>query len=273
MYYQFMFLFSVLLVMGTLSFAYAETPVKTISENNTIIKNTGLLMDSSLVNTKIILLDTGQPSIENKTYDVEITNFVATSKGHASFAPNELKKDVNVKVISTEEFAKNKSAISSITKMNEITISNNIEEFYVVADLQNFDIATYSGKIMLKNTEDAVEIPIVIKVKHNLWELMLFALIGVMVGIIIAIWITRVKPDSLPTGRIKNAIGKITWQSKPYFKITENKPMISTALIAGVGFPSSIIVGKEFVGSILFDLVVAVAMGAIVVTKLLEKNE
>ncbi len=248
-------LFLILSIVIFIPHVNAESPITPINEKYTIVKNIGLgswITDYSSA-IEINLSDSRNNTAYSKanesgdnTLVVHISDFVATSKGKMSSADNTLSSD-SISVLPI------KSQMETIEEKNGdivVNLAGNLTKFKINVLTNEKDTVTYSGKILLKNESMFISIPVDIIIQHDTGELISFGIGGVILGIGIAYML------------IGKPIDK--------FDFTDNKPWVSTAIIAFLAIPVSVFANKEFIGNYWIDIAIAFSIGALVITKLLK---
>ena len=203
---------------------------------------------------------------KEKIFDVYASDFVQTSKVGLSMASNIIKSD---KIM----FYHGKTDTGSDKLLEgEFTMKEKMETLTIRVNENIFDSSTYSGKIFFesKDGDILISIPVEIKIQRNPAELLSFAGIGILVGIILVWRITK------GDGQNKNITGLGKWvheRSNKNWKVSDEKPMIVTGLITAVSIPSLLIVSNELVGSYAIDTSLACSIGVLVLLKLLKEDK
>lgn len=237
-------------------YAQAESFLSPVNEKYTFVKNIGWATwwEDTVKTAEITIVDNRdneQYEKGVKNFDIIVPDFVAISKGKASFA-NDTMSHRLIEITSSDQYDNTISEKADGTKV--LNLSGNLTKFNVSIKSNEKDTVTYSGKIFLKNESVLVPIPIDIVIQHDVNELIVVNLIGIAIGIGIAV-----------------LIANVLWKDK--FKLTTKSPWISTTLIVMIGIPSSVYVNTVFIGNNALDIVIAFAVGVIVFTKLIAPQD
>ncbi len=246
-----------------------EQKIKPIKDKYIVTKNAAFLDSFGSTDTiQIDLIDlrnSTELKSESSVKDLKIiiSDFVPTSKGRLSNADDILQSQSIIleKVINENNGIEIKTEEGK--EIQFIKLKSNLTQFTVTTNTTEKDTVTYSGKIYLKNESTFVPIDVDVVIKHDPLELVFFNFIGIGTGIISAVGITKGW-----CGKCKyNFFGVIV-------EFNNSKgPWILVVVTTIVGIPSSLLVNNLFIGSVMFDIGIALGLGFLILVSLLKEKE
>jgi len=244
--------------------AEGEQQIIPIKDKYTITKNAAWFWESTeTIQIDLIDLRSDIELQKGKSLDIIISDFIPTSKGRLSNA-NDILSGRNI-ILSEIENHPNVlgERIKETKSIPIINLEENLTKFSITTDTIEKDTATYSGKIYLKNESISVPIDVDIVIKHHPLELIIFNFIGITLGIVSAIVITK---------------GWCSKWNKDFFgahvEFNNSKgPWMLVVLTTIIGIPSSLLVNNLFIGSVGWDIAIALGIGFLILVSLLKEKE
>ena len=246
-----------------------EQKIKPVKDKYVITKNSASLdLLGSTDTIQIDLIDLrndaelkSESSVKN--LEIIISDFIPTSKGRLSDANNILpSQNIILGKVNNENNGFEMKTEDNDEKIQFIELKKDLTQFTITTNTTEKDAVTYSGKIYLKNGSTFVPINVDVVIKHDPLELIIFNFIGIGAGIVIAIALTRERCNSATS---KLGINVEFNNSKG--------PWILVVLTTIIGIPSSLLVNNLFIGNMLFDSIIALGIGFMILVSLLKEKE
>ena len=258
----------ILLFFSFISPVDGEQEIKPVKDKYIITKNTALYDGFESTDTLQIDLIDLRNNIESnsesgiKDLEIIISDFIPTSKGRLSNADNILQSQNIIlgKVNNENNGLETKTEKGKETQF--IKLKSDLTQFTITTNSTEKDTVTYSGKIYLKNESISIPIDVDIVMEHDPFELIIFNFIGVGMGIGVAIVITRNKCNE----QLKKIGINVEFNNS-------KGPWIMVVLTTIVGVPSSLLVNNLFIGSVMWDAVISLGIGFLILVSLLKEKE